>query len=169
MDFNVNPMTAVVAQQVGDQCQIIDEIVLPNSNTQEMMQEINRKFPARAGMIYPDPSCAARKTCAAAGETDLTIIHRAGWKTQLPYKVYPLVDRINSVNAMLCNAEGVRRLLISRQCKYLIKALDALTYKEGTRIPDGSSGLDHITDALGYIVIGRFPLIENKARSYEFF
>ena len=33
MDFNVNPMTAVVGQRAGDQCHIIDEIVLPNSRT----------------------------------------------------------------------------------------------------------------------------------------
>jgi hypothetical protein len=40
MDFNINPMTAVIAQRAGDQCQVFDEILLSNSNTVEMMQEI---------------------------------------------------------------------------------------------------------------------------------
>ena len=79
MDFNVNPMTAVVAQRAGDQCHVIDEIILPNSNTQQMMQEINRRYAGREGVVHPDPSAESRKTSAPAGETDLTIIEREGW------------------------------------------------------------------------------------------
>jgi hypothetical protein len=158
MDFNVNPMTAVVAQRAGEQCHVIDEIVLPNSNTQQMMQEINRRYGGREGIVHPDPSAESRKTSAPAGETDLTIIERERWGVyrNSPYKV---VDRINSVNAMLLNAQGSRRLLISPNCKQLIKALDGLTYKEGSKIPDNRSGLDHITDALGYLIMGVFPII----------
>jgi hypothetical protein len=65
------------------------------------------------------------------------------------------------MNAMLLNAQGVRRLLISPHCKHLIKALDCLTYKEGSKIPDTKSGLDHITDALGYLVMGVFPIVKD--------
>ncbi len=161
MDFNVNPMTAVVGQRAGDQCHIIDEIVLPNSNTQEMMHEINRRYGGREGIVHPDPSAESRKTSAPVGETDLTIIERAGWLVyrNSPYKV---IDRINSVNAMLLNAQGSRRLLISPQCKHLIKALDCLTYREGTKIPDKTSGLDHVPDALGDMIMGAFPIITNS-------
>ena len=128
-------MTAVVGQRAGDQCHIIDEIVLPNSNTQEMMHEINRRYGGCEGIVHPDPSAESRKTSAPVGETDLTIIERAGWLAyrSSPYKT---VDRTNSVNAMLLNAQGQRRLLISPRCKRLIKALDGLSYKEGSKIPD---------------------------------
>src|SRR6202521_289544 len=161
MDFNVNPMTAVVGQRAGDQCHIIDEIVLPNSNTQEMMHEINLRYGGREGVVHPDPSAESRKTSAPVGQTDLTIIERAGWPVfrNSPYKI---VDRINSVNAMLLNAQGSRRLLISPQCRHLIRALDGLTYKEGSKIPDTRSGLDHITDAIGYLVMGVFPIIKDS-------
>jgi hypothetical protein len=100
MDFNINPMSAVVGQRIGDQCHIIDEIVLSNSNTQEMMQELNRRYAGWEGIVHPDPSAASRKTSAPAGETDLTIIERAGWPVyrNSPYKV---IDRVNTVNAML--------------------------------------------------------------------
>jgi hypothetical protein len=160
MDFNIQPMTAVIGQRAGDQCHIIDEVVLPNSNTQQMMDEINRRYGGREGIVHPDPSAKSRKTSALAGETDLTIIERAGWPVyrNSPYKV---VDRINSMNAMLLNAQGFRRLLISPHCKHLIKALDCLTYKEGSKIPDTKSGLDHITDALGYLVMGVFPIVKD--------
>jgi hypothetical protein len=158
MDFNVNPMTAVVGQRAADQCHIIDEIVLPNSNTQEMMNEINRRYEGRHGIVHPDPSGVARKTSAPVGLTDFAVIEQAGW---LVYRAtgYPLVDRINTVNARLCNAQGQRRLLISRHCTQLIGALDCLTYKEGTKIPDKRSGLDHIADAVGYLVMGLYPVI----------
>jgi hypothetical protein len=167
MDFNVNPMTAVVAQRAGEQCHVIDEIVLSNSNTQEMMQEINRRYGGCEGIVHPDPSAESRKTSAPAGQTDLTIIERAAWSVYRnpPYKV---VDRINSVNAMLLNAQGSRRLLISPNCKQLITALDGLTYKEGSKIPDNRSGLDHITDALGYLIMGVFPIITHGVTISQF-
>src|SRR5437016_9651378 len=79
MDFNVNPMTAVVAQRSGDQCQIIHEMVLTNSNTQEMMDEINRKYQGWQGAVHPDPSGSARKTSAPVGQTGFTLIEQAGW------------------------------------------------------------------------------------------
>ena len=91
MDFNISPMTAVIAQRAGDECHIIDEIVLPNSNTSEMMAEINKRHPGRHGVVHPDPSGVARKTSAPVGQTDFTIIEEAGWPV---YKTasYPLID-----------------------------------------------------------------------------
>ena len=161
MDFNVCPMTAVVSQRIGDQCHIIDEIVLMNSNTQEMMDELNRRYPGCEGIVHPDPSAASRKTSAPAGETDLSIIERAGWPVfrNSPYKV---IDRINTVNAMLLNAQGSRRLLIAPKCNQLIKALDCLAYREGTKIPDKRSGFDHVTDALGYLMMAVFPIVTDS-------
>ena len=85
MDFNCDPMTAVIAQRAGDQCQIIDELVLTNSNTQEMMQEINRRYQGRHGVVHPDPSGNARKTSAPVGLTDFVII-AASRLAGLPYK-----------------------------------------------------------------------------------
>jgi terminase large subunit-like protein len=160
MDFNINPMSAVIAQKAGDQCHVIDEIVLPNSNTQEMMEEINRRYPSRNGFVHPDPSGSARKTSAPVGQNDFALIREAGWRVNAP-QFGSVVDRITNVNAMLCNANGQRRLLIHPRCKHLIHALDTLPYKEGTKIPDKSTGQDHITDALGYLIVAAFPLVRS--------
>jgi hypothetical protein len=167
MDFNISPMTAVIAQRMMGECHVVDEIVLQNSNTSEMMEEINRRYRGWRGIVHPDPSASSRKTCAVAGETDLTIIRRSGWEV---YKNSPqkVVDRINSVNAMLLNAQGVRRLIISRRCQHLIKALDSLLYKPDTKFPDKTSGFDHVTDALGYMVSAVFPIVPiNTFRIYD--
>ena len=160
MDFNVNPMSAVIAQKAGDQCHVIDEIVLPNSNTQEMMQEINRRYPSRNGYVHPDPSGNARKTSASVGQNDFALIRQAGWRVDPP-PYGPVVDRITNVNAMLCNANNQRRLVINPKCQHLIRGLDTLTYKKGTKVPDKSGGQDHITDALGYLIIAAFPIVRS--------
>jgi hypothetical protein len=160
MDFNVDPMTAVVAQRIGGQCHVSAEIVLPNSNTFEMTQELLRRYPQHRGVVHPDPSGAARKTSAAVGQTDHAIIRQAGWEVY-SVRPYPIVDRVNSVNAMFENANGQRRLFVDRKCKILIRALDSLTFKAGTHLPDKSTGFDHITDALGYLVMGVFPMIRD--------
>jgi len=48
----------------------------------------------------------------------------------------------------------------------VIKCLAGQTYKEGTQIPDKTSGLDHMNDALGYLVHWlnpiRRPVQENR-------
>jgi hypothetical protein len=161
MDFNVNPMTAVVAQKVGEQCHVSAEIVLPNSNTFEMMEELVRRYPQQKGVVHPDPSGAARKTSAPVGETDHAIIRRSGWHV-CRTDSSPVVDRINSVNAMLQNANGRPRLFIDRKCKHLIRSLESLAFKEGTHVPDKSSGFDHITDALGYLIMAVFPMVRHE-------
>jgi hypothetical protein len=161
MDFNVNPMTAVVAQKIGEQCHVSAEIVLPNSNTFEMMEELLLRYPQQRGVVHPDPSGAARKTSAAVGQTDHAIIWQAGWQVY-SLKPYPIVDRINSVNAMFENANRQRRLLIDRKCKNLIRALDGLTFKAETHLPDKSTGFGHITDALGYLIMAVFPMLRDE-------
>ena len=127
------------------------------------MVAINRRFKGRRGAIHPDPSGVARKTSAILGQTDFALIEQAGWSVYHA-KPYPLVDRINTVNARLCDAQGRRRILISPNCKHLIRALDGLVYKENSKIPDKRSGLDHSSDALGYLIMGACPIV---TQSYD--
>ena len=60
---------------------------------------------------------------------------------------------------MLLTGEGRRRLQIHPRAARLIRALDGLTYKEGTSLVDKTLGLDHITDALGYLLWQEFPVV----------
>jgi hypothetical protein len=161
MDFNVDPMTAVVAQKIDDQCHVSAEVVLPNSNTFEMMEELCRRYPHFTGVVHPDPSGTARRTSAAVGQTDHAIIRQFGWQVYR-MKPYPIVDRVNSVNAMFQNANREPRLFIDRKCTHLIRALEGLTLKPGTHLPDKSTGFDHITDALGYLVMAVFPMVRHE-------
>ena len=158
IDFNVNPMSAIVGVKSADQLFLLDEIILPNSNTTELSAEIKRRYPKHKIRVYPDPSGRARKTSAAGGITDFAILEQNGFSVIAPRAHPPVADRINEVQAMLQNANGQRRLFVSKKCKDMIKSLDGLVYKEKTGAPDKDSGLDHITDALGYLVHSEFPI-----------
>jgi len=156
MDFNLDPMSAVICLRHGQDLLAIDEIVMYGSNTDEMVAEIIERYPNRHIIIYPDPASRQRKT-SAGGRTDLSILQNAGFSVKVK-KQHPLVrDRINAVNSRLLSGNGERHLLISPKCKQTIKSLERQTYKEGTSQPN-KDGFDHMNDALGYLVEYMFPI-----------
>jgi hypothetical protein len=168
MDFNVHPMTAVIGQRHGDVCHILDALSLPISNTEEMAQEIKQRFPGRPIVVCPDPSGRARKTSAPVGQTDFTILQRAGFIVEAPNAAPSVVDRINNVQALLLSADGQRRLYVHPRAKALLISLDQLAYKPGTNQPDKGGGLDHIADALGYLCWQRFKALAPKSGQRPF-
>jgi len=157
-DFNVNPMATVVAVRCGDECHVIDGFELKASNTDAVVTEIKRRYPGRRIVVCPDPSGKARKTSAPVGQTDYTILQRAGFSVRAPHKAPLVEDRVNNTQAMLCQA-GRRRLRIHPKAAPLIKALTGLTYKEGTNERDKSTGFDHISDALDYLQWQEFNVL----------
>jgi phage terminase large subunit len=157
MDFNIDPMSAVVAVRHGDNLYVVDEIRMFSSNTQEAVEEIRSRFPKSKIWVYPDPAARQRKT-SAGGATDITILQNAGFVVKAPNSHTPVRDRINAVNSRLCDSTGIRRLYISNRCKYTLEGLERHTYKEGTTQPDKDSGYDHMMDALGYMVDYLFPV-----------
>jgi hypothetical protein len=157
MDFNIDPMSAVIAVRQGDDLYVIDEIRMYSSNTQEVVGEIRTRFPKSKIWVFPDPAGHQRKT-SASGATDITLLSNAGWVVKAPRSHTPVRDRINAVNSRLCGTNGVRRLFISPRCKYTIEGLERHVYKEGTSQPDKDSGYDHMMDALGYMVDYLFPV-----------
>lgn len=157
MDFNIDPMSAVIAIRKGDDLCVIDEIRMFSSNTQEIVEEIHSRYPKSKKFVYPDPAARQRKT-SAGGATDITILQNGGFIVKAPNSHNPVRDRINAVNSRLCDSTGVRRLFVTKRCKYTIEALERQTYKEGTTQPDKESGYDHMNDALGYMVDYLFPV-----------
>lgn len=169
LDFNVDPMSCVIGQRKGDQAEILREIAIKNSNTTEMLSVVKNLYPGRRILFYPDPAGNSRSTKSAVGLTDFTLIRSAGFYLYAPKQPYLIIDRVNTVNGMFCNAAGVRRLFVDpRYCPTLIKCLDGLTNVTGTNLPDKSLGIEHIGDALGYWICGMFPMHKrNQVRSKE--
>ena len=163
LDFNVDPMCAVVSVIENDIIIVIDEIQIYSSNTNEMCDEIKTRYKNKI-VVYPDPSARQRKT-SAGGLTDLAILKNAGFEVK-SRNTAPLVrDRINAVNSKLKNVNGKNSLFILNSCKNVIKSIERQIYKEGTHIPDKESGYDHMNDALGYMIEYNYPLKRNFVTS----
>lgn len=156
MDFNLDPMSAVVMTRRGNTLHAFDEIVIFGSNTDEMADEIRKRFGTKNVTIYPDPACRQRKT-SAGGRTDLSILQNAGFEVKVRNSHSAIRDRINAVNSRLRSADGVRQLFVDPKCKKTIESLERQTYKEGTSQVN-KDGFDHMNDALGYAVDYLFPI-----------
>ena len=172
-DFNVNPMAWVLAQfhQRGDglkEVRVFDEMFVPNSNTVECCQEFKDRYPNhRAGIIlYGDATGKARHT--DSNVTNWKIIENElsayGVTKRVPMANPSERDRVNSLNAVICNSRGDRRLYVNPNCKHLIRDLEQVSYKDGTvQIDKGRDfNLTHPSDALGYMAEREFSL--NRGR-----
>jgi len=159
LDFNVDPMSACVAQIEKDYIYFVDEIIIYSSNTDEMVQEIRDRYGSKQKIfIYPDPACRQRKT-SAGGRTDLSILQNAGFNVKCKIRHSPIRDRVNAVNSRLKSANGIRYIFVSPSCKIIQKGLQRQVYKENTNIPDKEEGHDHMNDSIGYLIEIVKPLI----------
>lgn len=159
MDFNINPMSAVIWQHKDGIDYQVSEIVIPTSNTDEMVSEIRTRYGRNGNVghitVYPDPAGAQRRT-SAQGRTDIGILQAAGFRV-IAMSSHPLVrDRLNVTNARFQAADGTRKAFVDPSCKLSIAAYERLVFKEGTNEPDKSSGHDHIVDSTGYLLFGKY-------------
>lgn len=157
-DFNVHPMASVIGVRVADELHVLDALEVPTSNTDEVAEEYLRRYPDRYIVMCPDPSGKARKTSAAVGVTDFTILQQAGFEVRAPSRAPLVVDRVNNTQAMLRQGKR-RRVRIHPRAQPLIRALAGLTYKKGTSIRDKGSGFDHCCDALDYLLWQEFNVL----------
>jgi hypothetical protein len=164
LDFNVDPMSSVVAQRNGDELAVLDEIVLSRATTMQACEEFRGRFSSHAaGMkVYADASGARMQT---TGTSDLDVLKKEfgdGAHGKVEFKVpkaNPAVrERVALVNAKLGNAAGVRSLVVHSACKELIKDFEQVAYKDGSQVIDKErdSKRTHLSDALGYLVWQEF-------------
>jgi hypothetical protein len=178
VDFNVNPMCSVVAQRVDQTVSVLDELVLPDSNTpaacEAFLQRAQERFlqgplpiPLR---IYGDATGDSRNT--AASRTDWKIVRdffdtkKAAFTASLrvPSSNPPVKDRINCVNARLCNSLQEHRLFIDPRCRQLIRDLEQVCWKTDANgnplleLDKSDRMRTHASDALGYYIASEFPM-----------
>lgn len=160
VDFNIDPMSAAIIQpQTNGEIWVVDEIFLHNSNTEELCEELEKRYWRYMSniTIFPDPAGAARQH--ARGESDLEIFRQKGFRRiKFRRKHPPIADRVNSVNRMLKDAAGFTRMKVNSGCTNVIESLEQTLYKAGSRDIDKGQRMEHITDALGYAVELEFPI-----------
>jgi hypothetical protein len=176
LDFNMNPLCAVFAQVHNGIVFVLEEMILPDSNTLAACEEFLSRtengrfsFPLYVD-VYGDATAEQRRT--SASRTDWQIVKdffgRYRDRFHVTYHVpsaNPRVkDRVNCVNARLRNQAGQNRLFIHRDCKHLIKDLEQVSWRSDphgnplVELDKSDQARTHISDALGYLIAREFPM-----------
>jgi hypothetical protein len=149
---------------------VVDEIFIRNSNTIECCQEFKRRYPDhKTGLhLYGDASGEARHTNSNITNYKIIMeeLGRYGITKHVPLSNPAERDRVNAVNAMICNSKGQRRVLVNPdKCPHLINDLEQVSYKEGAVKIDKNKNLllTHPSDGFGYFVEKEFSLAAGKA------
>jgi hypothetical protein len=160
LDFNVDPMSSIVAQKSGDDIQVLDEIVLSRASTVQACEEFHARYPnhQRGLVIYGDASGQRLQT---AGTTDYQMIReffrRTGYdnvKFRVPSSNPNVRERVGLVNAKLFSASEEVHLWVDPRCKGLITDFEEVMYKPDSGVIDKEKDpkRTHLSDALGYLV-----------------
>lgn len=153
MDFNVNPMAAVVFWRNGNHLHAISEVELPNADTDYMCQYLKDNFVDKDGVcrvqtVYPDATGRARKTSQNRGRSDFSIIESHGFEIDAPPANPLRRDRENAVNGKFSPRDGEPTLTVDPSCKRLISYFNKYTYAEMHK----QKNMSHLLDAFGYPV-----------------
>lgn len=155
VDFNVDNMTAVLLQEYGNTVHIVDMIELKNSNSQELGSLLKKTYGPLE--IWCDPTGNARSH--TYGDSDVNILRSQDHKVRWPPNYQSENDKYNAVRAFILTASGNRRLKVGTHCKRLIERLQQLGYSDKD---------DHCTDALGYLLLGKYnPCRKIRLKDWE--
>lgn len=185
-DFNVNPLCWALLQVIGDIIVVLEEIVLPDANSflgcDEFIERSAKYWEAAQPtgwargtnplsiVLYGDATGNSRRS--SSNQTDWRIVKEFFGRHADRFTVTEKIDRsnpavksrINSVNAVLKNHAGERRLLIDRGCTELIADMEQVGWATDTSgnsltyLDDKDKARTHISDAVGYAVWKEFGL-----------
>ena len=155
-DFNVAAMTAVLACQYTDgTIHYFNEVVLKNSNTEEMARKMKAIAPNIE--VYPDPAGKARST--TSNRSDFAILQDFGFLIRAKRSHPSHIDRLNALNRKLLDAEGNVTMTVDPKCIYLIKDLEQVQRDKKGGIDKSKLELTHALDACSYAIAYKFPVI----------
>lgn len=163
LDFNVLNMTAAVSVIRDDLPLTLEELTqVRDTPTMARMLKERYKDKGHPVVVYPDAS-GANTSSKNASESDLTILRQAGLTITVNAANPAVKDRINAVDAMTLNAEGVRRWKVNTdQCPVLTEAQEQQAWGPNGE-PDKTTGHDHPNDAVGYFLVKRWPIVKRTA------
>jgi len=160
LDFNVDPMSSVIAQVDGEEVRVLDEIVLRRAGTSEACGEFLSRYPEfPAGLkVYADASAHHLHT---SGGSDKEVIEGfflergvRGVRIEIPRSNPPVRQRIELVNGRMRSAAGDVSLKVDPRCGELIKDFELVQFVAGTCEIDKMKDprRTHLSDALGYLL-----------------
>jgi hypothetical protein len=184
MDFNVDPMSVVIGQydrgvgnRLMERCEILEELVLPNSNTPSMMEKLLlelQKYQRGYELsveVYGDAAGTQRSSNSSKTNWQIVADHFS-LAPHVHYrflrkKANPTIsDRLNAVNTMLKSAAGTVRMYVDDvKCPELVKDFKKVRFQvdssgnTSSQLDKSDKNRTHISDALGYAIEYRFGLV----------
>ncbi len=160
LDFNVNPMTSVVAQVIGDEVRVADEIVMSRASTFEACDEFIRRYGRWSDgvTVYADATSQRMQTAGTSDREMVEMGLKQAGVTGVAYRIpksNPAVrDRVALVNGKLQSASGETAIRIDPRCKELIADFEQVQWAESGNEIDKSKNprRSHASDALGYML-----------------
>ena len=184
-DFNVDPMSCVLAHKTADKVFYFDEFILENASTEYTINEVIKRYPNHKGDIIINGDASGDNRSTQSERTNYVIIKNALRRhyanNSIKFHLRPfnprIKNRIASFNALVKDYNGNRRLFIDPKCKWVIYNCQNLKYKVGTDevdVPTYSAiktdnqlkFLEHPFDAVSYLTDFYFPIkVEDYTKS----
>lgn len=180
-DFNVDPMSCILAHKTEDKVFYFDEFVLENTTTQGTIDAIIKRYPNHKSDIIINGDASGDNRSTQSEVSNYVIIqnalkrHYPTTKIKFDLRPYnpPINQRVQAFNSMICNHNGERKIFIDKRCERLLYNIYNLKYKVGTDIIDVPSYaqiknenslkfLEHPFDAASYLVEFYFPIKRAK-------
>lgn len=168
-DFNYSesPLACLVVQDKTrgseQRFEVVKEFVFANTNTEEMCRALLTYLTEQqyTGTLTVTGDYAGTRRESNSSFTDYQIIEnmlKQFSPRRLTRPTKAIKDRVASLTAMFCNAEGKRRLFVDAKCKALIGDLNKVTWKQsGEGLESKDKLLTHASDALSYFTYNEFP------------
>jgi hypothetical protein len=152
---------------VGGIVRVVDEFVLGSSGTYGLCEAVADRYPGVRTIAYPDASGRARKTAGLPdAQSDFAILMMHGIEVRSGSRNPRVRDRVNAVNRKLSGGGGPG-VVISDGCRETIRAFEQTTYKPNSREIDKARGVEHMSDAVGYLIEHEFPVSAPERVDYK--
>lgn len=178
-DFNVEPLVSLIAQRDNNVYRIFNELVLDEGSVGEMCQLFYDRFPTHQAEIWIYGDASGSKRTSQTGKTDYFLIQNemkaygVPLRMKVPEENPHVPDRVNSVNRLLYDEEGVVRTQIDPSCGELIADLEGvLRDNRGGLLKsynrkDPYSRRTHTSDAWGYFTSYEEPVRPPQSATYR--
>lgn len=157
VDFNVGRCWLSVCIQRADGIHVIAEHIARDTPAviETILEHYGPWVEHGQLIVCPDASSQSRST-KNAGISDFGLMKQAGLRMQTQASNPFIRDRVLTVNSLILNAKGERKLFVRPDCKGMIKGLEQQAYDQATQQPEKGDGgeldLSGQMDALGYAV-----------------
>ena len=173
VDFNVGIMAASFFALRGKQMQFLDEMK-GHPDTEELCKAIAIRYKGHRVFVYPDPTGNARKSSAAVGRTDFSIIRSYGFGLYARGKSPAIIDSVACVNKQLKTAAGDVNMFFHPRCQGTITSMERTKWvdrNQDTASIDKSENLEHFSDGVRYATEWLFPItagVKKVSRGFKF-